>query len=173
MIVESVRGVADWLAHSTHGVDAALATFPYDVGDAAPSNALAVYDETRREEAALGTSVAGDHIRVQAGDIGSLDGQAATYTHDADIPLEILIARRKTDADDAVRDCYYTLRAVLKVIEQLFNPTIAAAVSACSRNGVQLQAIQTLSAGRSETPLSDTHVTMAVLCTLRVRDTLA
>jgi hypothetical protein len=172
VILETVRAVADWFADPVHGVDAALAALPYEAGESAPSQPLSIYDETRREEAALGTALAVDHIRIQAGAIQSLDGQSATYTHDADIPLEFLIARRKTDADDALRDGYYTVRAVLQVIERLFDGS-AASSTATARNGVQLQVILSLSAGRSESPLGDTHVTMAVLCTLRVRDTLA
>jgi hypothetical protein len=173
VILESIRAVADWLAHPTYGVQAAFAALQYDAGDTAPNGVVAVYDETRREEAATERPMTVPYLRVQCGEVRSLEGQAATYTHDADIPIEILIVRSKTDADDATRDAYMTTRAVLRVIEQLFNPQIPDAVTAVWRNGVQLESILTLACGRVDTPLSDTNVTMAVLCTLRVRDTLA
>ena len=174
MILESVRAFADWLAHPTHGVQAALGTLVLDGTDVVPSGTLTISDETRSDVAATERpGVEPPYIRVQAGDVRGFEGQSATYTHDADVPLEILVVRQATSPAAATRDCYYTTRAVLRVIEQLFNPNLPAAVAAIARNGVQLQAIQTLSAGRIDVPITDNTITAAVFCTLRVRDTLA
>jgi len=173
MILEVVRAVADWLEHASYGVDAHLAALDLDGSDAVPSGALAVYDETRDDDAAIDRPPVAPFLKVVAGEIRSLDGQAATYTHDADVPLEITIQRKGTSPSALVRDLYYTSRATLQSVEALFDPSNAAAVAACSRNGVQLQVITALSAARVAPALDDATGSAAVYLTVRCRDTLA
>jgi len=173
MILEVVRAVADWLEDATYGVDAKLAALTLDGGDSLPSGVLTVYDETRDDDAAIDRPPEAPFLKVVAGEIRSLDGQAATYTHDADIPLEITIQRKLTSPAALVRDLYYTTRATLQSVEALFDPSIPAAVTACSRNGVQLQVIVTLSAARVAPSLDDATGSAAVYLTVRCRDTLA
>ncbi|RTL04203.1 MAG: hypothetical protein EKK62_16815 [Acidimicrobiia bacterium] len=172
MILDVVRAVADWLEDGTHGVAAKLAALDLDGSDTAPTGTLSVLDETRDDDAALPRlGLTFPSIRVQAGEVRSLDGEAATYQHVADIPLEILIAREATSPAACVRDLYYTLRATVQSVEALFNETIPAAVTARSRNGVFLQVYTSLSAARVRPEVDDTTGTAAVLLTVRAQDT--
>lgn len=173
MILEVVRAVADWLDDPTHGVAARLAALALDAGDTAPTGTLTVYDETRDDDAAIDRPPAAPFLKVVAGELRSLDGQAATYTHEGDVPLELTVQRALTSPAALVRDLYYTQRAMLQCVEALFDPTIPAAVAACSRNGVQLQVITTLSAARVAPSLDDATGSAAVYLTVRCRDTLA
>lgn len=173
MILDVVRAVADWCEDATYGVDATLAALDFDGSDTAPSGALTVIDETRDDDAAIDRPPTAPFLKVVAGELRSLDGQAATYTHDADVPLEITIQRTSTSPAALVRDLYYTQRALFQVLESLFDPSIAAAATACTRNGVQLQVITQLAAARVAPQLDDTTGTVAVYLTVRARDTLA
>lgn len=173
MILDVVRAVADWLADGTHGVAAKLAALDYDGSDTAPSGTLSIIDETRSDDAAIDRPPTAPFLKVVAGEVRSLDGQAAAYTHDADVPLEITIQRSGTSPSALVRDLYYTVRATLQSVEALFDPAIPAAVTACTRNGVQLQVIVTLSAARVSPALEDQTGSAAVYLTVRCRDTLA
>lgn len=175
MILEAVRVLADWCAHPIHGVQAALGTLDYDAGDDVPEGVLTVIDETRDDAAASERPPTSGYpyLRVQSGDVRSLEGQAATYTHDAEIPLELLIAYQRTSNAEATRDCYYATRAVLQVVERLFDDTIPDAVTARDRNQVQIQFIVSLAAGRPDAPIEDNVVSAAVLVTLRCRDIIA
>ena len=172
MILDTVRAVADWLADGTYGVAAKLAALDYDGSDTAPSGTLSIIDETRDDDAALPRVEATlPSIRVQCGEVRSLDGEAATYQHRADLPLDIVIACEATSPSATVRNLYYYTRATLQSVEALFSENIAAAVTARSRNGVQLQFYTSLSAARVRPELDDTTGTAAVLLTVRVQDT--
>lgn len=173
MILEVVRAVADWLEHGTYGVQAKLAALTVDVGDSTPSGTLAVIDETRDDDAAIDRPPVAPFLKVVAGEVRGFDGQSATYTHDAEIPLELTIQRKGTSPAALVRDLYYTTRATLQCVEALFDPSIPAAVTACSRNGVQLQFITALSAARVAPALDDATGSAAVYLAVRCRDTLA
>lgn len=173
MILEAVRAVADWLEDGTHGVAAKLAALDYDGSDTAPTGTLSIIDETRDADAALPRlEEALPSIRVQAGDLRSLVGESSSYRHNADVPIDILIAYERTNPSQAVRDCYYVTRAVVQSVEAMFNETIPAAVSARTRNGVFLQVIVAMAAARIRPEPSDTTVTAAVSVTVRVFDTL-
>lgn len=172
MILDVVRAVTDWLGDGTHGVAAKLAALDFDGTDTAPTGTLVILDETRDDDAALPRLTDGVFsIRVQAGEVRSLDGEAATYQHVADIPLELVIERQATSPAAAVRDCYYVVRAVLQTLEALFNDTIAASLAARQRNQVRLQVYTQLSAARVRQELHDTTCTAAVLFTVRAQDT--
>lgn len=173
MILETVRAVADWLEDGTYGVTARLASLTYDGGDAAPSGTLVVIDETRDNDASVDRPPAGHFLKVVAGEVRTLAGEAATYSHGAQVPLEITIQRQATAPKDLVRDLYNTQRAVLACVESLFNPAIAAAAAACTRNGVQLQVITALSAARVAPTIEDYVGSAAVYVTVQVRDLLA
>jgi len=173
MILETVRAIADWLGHGTYGVSARLAALTYDGSDAAPGGTLTVVDETRHNDAAVDRPAAGPVLKVVAGEVRSLAGESAQYTHTAQVPIEITIQRSATAPRDLVRDLYYTQRAVLACVERLFDPSIAAAAAACMRNGVQLQVITALSAARVAPTIDDNIGSAAVYLTVQVRDTLA
>jgi len=173
MILETVRAVADWLDHATYGVDAQLAALTFDGSDTAPTGAHTVIDETRESDAAIDRPAAAPFLKVVAGEVRSLAGEAATYTHTAQIPLEITIERSDVSPAALVRDLYNTQRAVLRSVEQLFNPAIAAATTACARNGVQLQVIITLAAARVAPTIEDNTGSAAVYLTVQSRDITA
>ena len=172
MILDTVRAVADWLSDGTYGINAALAALDLDGADTAPAGTYAIIDETRDDDATIGRDGTRPFVRVAAGEVRSLDGQAATYTHDADVPLELLICRATTSPAATVRDLYYTVRATCQVLERLFG-TSAAAVAARTRNQVQLSHIENLSTAQVRVELGDTPATAAVMVTIRVRDLIA
>jgi len=173
MMLDVVRAVADWLEHGTYGVQAKLAALDFDGTDTAPTGTLTVYDETRDDDIAIDRPPDPPFLKVVAGEVRSLDGEAAMYTHTADIPIEITIERSATSPSALVRDLYYTTRAVLHSLEALFAPSIPDAVSACTRNGVQLQTYANLSVARVAPTLDDNRGSAAVYLIVRCRDTLA
>ena len=173
MILETVCAVADWLGHATYGVDAQLAALTYDGSDTAPSGTHTVIDETRTSDAAIDRPPTPPFLKVVAGEVRSLAGEAATYTHTGLIPLGITIERRQESPAALVRDLYYVQRAVLRCIERLFDPSITAAATACLRNNVQLQVIVTLSAARVAPTIEDNTGSAAVYVTVQSRDITA
>lgn len=173
MILDCLRAVTDWLGNATHGVDAKLTALDFDGADTKPSGTLAIADETRNAFAAVGQYPADWSIVVAAQPVSSLDGQSATYTHDADVPLLIRLQRKDSNAAAATRDLLYTLRAAMQTLERLFDPTIAAAESARLRNQVQLQVIVSLGQALTREQLEDNKVTAAIAVTIRCRDLIA
>lgn len=169
MILDTVRMVADWLNDATYGVNAVLAAVDLDGTDSAPAGTYTIQDETRDDDAAINRDGTPPLIRVTSGDLRSLDGQSATYTHDADISTEITIVRDATSPAAVVRDCYYTARAVAKSVESLFG-TSATAATARVRNGVQAYAITNLSTAAIRVDEGDRPATLTVFLTVRVRD---
>lgn len=182
MIIEAKRAIADWLGHGTYGLAAVLATLDYDGADTAPAGTWQIADDTRGTVASDNAAIhrfpeesatAFPAVHVTAEDVVTADGQSATYTHDGDIPVILLIAIRAASPSAAIRDLDYTMRALLIVLDTLFDPSVAAAVTAIRRNGVQLQAIQSISSLRSQENLEHNVATAQVRVAIRCRDTLA
>lgn len=170
MILEATRAVTDWLDDATYGLQARLTALDFDGSDTAPSGTLTIADETRDAQAALGRFPALPACTVSAQPVESLDGQAATYTHDADIPLLIRLARKDSAVEDATRDLYYTLRAAMATLEALFDDRVVDHSARRIRNGVQLQHIVAMGGARTREELQDTDVTAAIAVTIRCRD---
>ena len=173
-MLDVLRMVTDWLGNASHGVDAKLTALDFDGSDTKPTGSLTIGDETRNASVAVGkypSTTFGLAVQVQPMD--TLDGQSATYTHDYDVPLLLRLNRQSSDAAAATRDLLYTLRATVQSLEALFNDTIAAAVSARTRNGVQAQHIVSMGQALTREQREDNVVTAAIAITIRARDTLA
>lgn len=125
MIVAAVRELADWLSAAPAGVNAQLATVPRDVGDPVPPS-VTVHDETRESWVARGVVPRGS---LGNGPLliirGPDDLQLPLWTDQGSggfTPLELRVgyvrraAQASVDTDDALRDCYQTLRAAARVI---------------------------------------------------------
>lgn len=179
MILEAKRAVAEWLQHPTYGLAAVLATLATDGSDTSPSTNWTIADDTRGTTAsdlAALNQVNDDVPRscyVRSDDTQTMEGQAATYTHDGDIPIVLSFGVRAASPSAAIRDLDYTLRAALIVLDSLFNPTITDAVAAIQRNGVQLVAITSLQAVRTQEQLESNLATAHLRAVLSCRDTIA
>lgn len=182
MILETKRAIADWLGHATYGIAAVLATLSYDGTDVAPVGTWQIADDTRGTAASDNAAIhrfeaesatAFPAIHVTADDVSSADGQAATYTHDGDVPVTLLVAVRSASPSAAIRDLDYAMRALLIVLETLFDPAIPAAVTASVRNGVQLKYIQSLNSLRFLEQLEHNVATAQMRAVIACRDTLA
>lgn len=173
MILEAVRLLAAWLGNGTYGIAAKLAALPKDGSDSTPSGTLSITEETTGAAASVDQYPAAWSCVVAAQPVESLDGQAATYTHDADVPLLLRLCRTDSNAAAAARDLYYTLRATVQSIEALFNDANTGAVAARTRNSVQAYAIVALGQARTRDEPQDNVVTGALAVTLRCRDLVA
>lgn len=172
-MLDVLRATTDWLGNATYGVDAKLTALDYDAGDSKPTGTLVIGDETRNAKVGQGQYPGDFGLMLQLQPLSSLDGQSATYTHDYDVPLLLRLCRLDSDAAAATRDCLYFLRATVQSVEALFNPSIAAAVSACTRNGVHLSHIVSIGGALTREQREDNKVTAAIEVTIRARDTLA
>jgi hypothetical protein len=173
-MLDVLRATTDWLGNATHGVDAKLTALDYDESDIKPTGTLTIGDETRNAKAGAGEYPSDTFgILVQVQQIETLDGQSATYTHEYDVPLLIRICRTDDNAAAATRDLLYTLRATVQTVEALFNESIAAAVTARTRNGVHLMFIVSMGQALTREQREDNKVTAAIAVTIRARDTLA
>lgn len=170
MRLETVRAVADWLGDGTYGLAAKLAALSFDGSDTAPSGTWNIVDETRSDDAATDRPPTAPFVRVVAGDARSLNGEAAQYTHTAEIPLEITIQRSATSPSALVRDLYYCERALIQSVEALFGNS-AAAETARFRGDVQLQVITQMSLARSAPAIEDHLGSTALYVTVQARDT--
>ncbi len=179
MILEAKRAVSDWLSVATYGLAAVLATFSYDGSDVAPAGPWQIADDTRGTVASDNAAIhrlpedVDFAVHVTAEDLLSADGQAATYTHDADVPVILTVIVRNASPSAALRDLDYTLRALLKVLETLFDPNIPAALAAVSRNNVQLQHIQSITSVRAQEELKSNVATAQLRVAIRCRDLIA
>lgn len=173
MLLDAIRTVADWLGDATHGVNAKLAALDFDGSDTAPSGTITIIDETRSNDAAINRDATTPYIRVAAADLRSAVADSPLTELQGDVPLELTIVRSATAPKDVVRDLYYTTRAVLLSLSALFDDRLAAALTARTRNGVQLQSYTELAAAQLRPALTDTEGTAAVLLTVRCRDTAA
>lgn len=173
-MLDVLRMVTDWLGDGTHGIAAKLAALDYDGSDTAVSGTLTIGDETRNAKAAVGSYPSETFgCLVQLQPVERFEGEAATHTHDYDVPLLVRFCRTNVDAAAATRDLLYTLRATLQSLDALFTESIAAAVTARTRNGVQAYALLSVGGALTREERADDKVTAAISLTIRARDTLA
>lgn len=177
MIIEAVRIVADWLAHSTEGVNAIRASVPRDTGVSTPP-AVTVLDSTRDGRVARGgvpalepsefpallVSPSDEPIEQQA--IGS-----KPFAPDGRMAVLVRVASNKVDTAEAERDTSQLCRAIQAALPRLV--TTAAGEAARTRAAVQLISIESLATRPLYEANEDAVVTGAIAVTLRVRDTHA
>lgn len=172
-MLEVARMVSGWLGDATYGVAAKLAAASFDGSDTAPTGTLVIGDETQNAKASLGQYPGDWSIAVQLQPMDTLDGEAATYTHEYNVPLLLRFSRKDSNAANATRDLLYTLRATVQSIEALFNASIAAATTARLRNNVQASVIVSMGQALTREQREDNLVTAALSVTIRARDLVA
>lgn len=172
-MLDVCRMVTDWMGNATHGVDAKLTALDFDGSDVKPTGTLVIGDETRNAKVALGQYPGDFGLMVQVQPMETLDGQSSTYTHDYDVPLLLRLCRTDSNAANATRDLLYCLRATVQSVEALFNETIAAAVTARTRNQVHAYSIVSMGRALTREQREDNVVTAAIAVTIRARDLIA
>ena len=173
-MLDVLRMVTDWFGVATYGIDGRLTALDYDGSDTKPSGTLTIGDETRNAKAGAGqypSETFGCLVQLQPVEL--FTGQSATHTHDYNVPLLVRFIRANSDAAAATRDLLYTVRATLQSIDALFDDSIAAAVTARTRNQVQAYALESVSGALTREQRDDNKVTAAVSLTSRARDLLA
>jgi len=143
MIVESVKIVADALADATIGVNAQIPTVPRFAGHDQPpnvKNVLTIFDDERT--ASEEDPADWPALIVTVGTPWSLDGFPLTDNlQGRGGGVSVLYYTRKPDYEVALRDGYYTIRAALWTLVDLFDPGRAGSEADRVQNGIQLEAL--------------------------------
>lgn len=172
MLTESVRVVADWLAHATYGVNAQLATVPCDTGVTAAAT-VTIYDETRHPEVARGQlpdALPALLVSTSATPLTTQSNAVRPFPADTDLELGIRYAVSRAATDQSTTDVAQIDRAVRRSLGTLF--TTAAGESARARNSVHLISWRSYRLELYQAN-DDTHVTAAMVVTLTARDVWA
>ena len=169
MILETVRMVADALAHSGYGVNVQLATLSLDGGDPVPSPIAVIADETRSPDVAVGRyPTTTPCLTVTLEGNVSLDGEVISDNRDADVTILIRYVTRDVDAASGNADVLYTLRAVQKTI-RAFNSNTNAIDRV--RNAIQILECLSMEHASLFDSIDDVVCTGGVRVTFKVRDT--
>lgn len=114
--------MAAWLGHETHGVAAQFEGMTFDGSDAAPA-VPTIVDETTNDAAAAGmvseAVVVGAVLGVVVLPLEDASAAAVTPGRDVTLRVAVIYANRNSNAAEARRDGYYTLRAVQKSLRAL------------------------------------------------------
>lgn len=177
MILETVRIVADWLNHGTHGVNALLPSIPAaeaDVDVVTPP-LVTILDSTRDGRVARGQmpDVSSDELPallVTPADqtVESQSPAAGLYPSDASVTVLVRYVTSNLDTAKAERDASHTLRAVSRSLRLLF--TTANSETARSRANVQLISPRDQRLATLYESNDDTVVTGGLLVTYHARD---
>lgn len=129
MLLETLRILADHLADPTVGLGATLATTPRDGSDPLPATP-AILEETSDLNVALGRPPASlPALTLTIDGVEDLDPRVAQQTRDASVAVLVRLWYRESETDAALRDAYYTLRALERSVDLVPETT---------RNGVTL-----------------------------------
>lgn len=144
MIVESIDIIADWFADGTYGVNALLGAVPRGHSDTAPPNLANIFAETRNDEVAEGKlpeeqapTIYPALIITRPETIGIIT-PVRTARWDGQTEILIGYAVREVASAKGLRNCGYTLRAALRSLWKLEDPSIAAAQAARSPAGLNI-----------------------------------
>lgn len=147
MLLEAVRIWADALEDADYGVNAQLASVELDGGDTRPPDVRWVKDVTRDTGAVEGR-LPSDWPGLVVGPSGfaaRAEGQVTTEKRDAeDVGVTAEWVSGKSDLAAALRDGMYTLRAIQRTLDDLFE---TAQDADRSRNSVRLLNAQELEFG--------------------------
>lgn len=162
MILETLRELADALSDPTTGVAAQLLVLPIDAGDARPS-APTVADETRHFNVAVGRAPATlPALTLAFDEVVDMDPRTAQSTKDAAVALFIRYVTREKDAETAVQDALYTMRAAERVLDRLPLPLL--------RNGIAVFSCIERRYVPAMQPLEDQWVVSGIRVVMQVRD---
>lgn len=147
MLLEAVRIFADALDDVSYGVNAQLPDIERDAGDPQPPDIRWVKDVSRDQGAVEGR-LPSDWPGIVVGPSGfaaRAEGQVTTEKRDAeDVGVTAEWVSGKSDLADALRDGLYTLRAIQRTLDDLFE---AAQDADRSRNNCRLLNAQDLEFG--------------------------
>lgn len=144
MLLEAVRIWADALEDASYGVNAQLSGVERDTGDPQPPDVKWVRDVTRDTGAVEGR-LGSDWPGIIVGPDGTpatAEGQVTTEKRDArDVAVVAEWVSGKSDLGQAIRDGSYTLRAIQRTLDDLFE---TANESDRSRNNIRMLNAQEL-----------------------------
>lgn len=172
MILETLRLLTDALNDGTTGVNIYLATIPTSGGDAVPTPLALIVDRTRHFSAAIGRlpDEAASYpclLISQPGGGNEIDPHVhAGPIRDGHVQVVIRYGALESAAAKAVRDGYYTLRALEKSITSWLNGPEAARTS----NSVVVYKCDQTSVYDVWEPVDDKVVAGAMALTFTVRD---
>jgi hypothetical protein len=172
MILETVRIVADWLAHGTHGLNAVRTSVPKDTG-IADFPAVTVLDSTRDGRVARGgvPNLAPSEfpcvLVTPADQPLNQTSPGVTPASYFTVPVLVRFATRELDTAKAERDASQVIKTVSRQLRRLFDT--AAGEAARTRADVQLHAMTSLDVQTLYEAAEDTIVTGGVLVTFLIR----
>jgi hypothetical protein len=174
MILETLRAWTDWQQNATYGVNALLAAVPRDAGDPVPGNVATFVDETRNGPAArrrIPDVVPALVTRLHL--TGALDPSVGPNVahRDAEVAVATWYADRNVATENGNRSCLYVLRALQRSLAKFVDPSIAAANTARTRNGITIYNVTALQHVTTFDTIEDTDILGALFVTFKVRDT--
>lgn len=169
MIVETIRTWTDWLKDPTYGVNAQLANVPKDAGDPVPTNIAFIGDQTRDKVVAQWKEpqdfpalyVTMDGPAVGAGEVGTIHRDYDSVV----VAIRYLV--RNPDAEEALRDTFYTLRAIVRSVKDLAHNDQA---PQRTRNGIYIGTVKSIAYGQWREGVGNATATGVVTITQDVRD---
>ncbi len=119
MLIETIRGVSEALVHSTIGVNAQIPTVNVDAGDPTPPLIQYITDQTRDLSAALNKQPVDNGsptITVGINDNVEMKSEVVSGVRNSEVSVIIQYEALGVLTHSAVRDAYYTMRAVEKCL---------------------------------------------------------
>ena len=169
-----MRIIKDWLDDATNGVNAELAamtTDDLDTSDTVPPDVETIIDESRDGNAAL--KLVPQDMTLPALlifqseafviPIGVSQGKIKATVG----PIAIAYAVRKSDPAAGNEDAFYTMDAVYRSINNLFDGNEATR----TRAGIQLVNLRNLDLAPMEDQVGDATLTLALIIRFQVHDT--
>lgn len=142
MIVESVDIIADWLGDTTYGVNALRTAVPRGHSDTAPPALANIVSEMRNDEVARGkfpeeqSPTLYPMLIVSRPSTVGLITPIRTSRWDGTVEIAIAHVIRDSASAKALRDSSYILRAVLRSLWALEDPSNSTAVAARQPSGL-------------------------------------
>lgn len=168
MIVETLRAVTDALATGSYGVNYQISNLTVESGDSAPPELVAVVDETRSDEVAVGRYPSTlPALMVTLEGNPTLQGDVVSDSRDGEVSVLIRYIVSESDTSKSVTDSYNTMRAVLRTLKEFNSNTQA---QARLRNGIQIVECLSIEMVQTFKNIDDAYVTGAVTARFRVRD---
>lgn len=170
-LLETIVLTANALSNGTYGVNAKLPDVPRFAGHAEPPAIVDVKD-IARDPGLLDDELGGDNWPVLVVDLAA-EAEAAGDTissnapREVTVPVLIVLLTGKSDADVAVRDVTYTLRAILRTLWHLMNQAPAADRS---QNDVELCAIERITFDEVDQDVSGARIRGVIMVEWKVRD---
>jgi hypothetical protein len=142
MQLEVIRCVADYLADATNGVNALIPGVTRDSGDPQPALVSGILDETRGSGGEIAAfkripaDVIGPFVLVWMGAESDVQAVNQSKQYVDSFPVEIAYVDRDINANVAVRDGAYVMRAVRKSLNRFHQN---ASLANRTRNNIEVR----------------------------------